>query len=66
MLALKYEQVDFKKSFDVFRKKIVNYTETELKNAKDVLKLVQDMKYPKGYFDTKNDPKYLNEADSKS
>ena len=37
MLALKYEQVDFKKSYDVFRKKIVNYTETELKNAKDIL-----------------------------
>ena len=54
MLALKYEKVELKKSFDMFRKKLINYTIKELKNTKDILVLVQGMEDPKASFDTKN------------
>ena len=43
-----------KKSFDVFREKLINYNIKELKNSKEVLVLVQDTKDPKASFDTKN------------
>ena len=52
MLALKYEKVELKESFDVFREMIINYTVKELKNDRDVLVLLQDMEYPKSYLDT--------------
>ena len=55
-----------KKSFDVFREKIINYTIKELNNAEDVLVLVQDINDPKASFDTKNEQKYLNETEAKS
>ena len=66
MLALKYEKVEFKKYFDVFRENQINYTIKYLKNYEYVLVLVQDTKYPKASFDTKNEPTYLNEAEAKS
>ena len=66
MLALKYERVDLKKSFDVFRFFLINYTIKESNNSNYVLVLVQDMEYPKASFDTKNGPKYLNETEAKS
>ena len=62
---MRHEKVELNKSFDVFREKIFNYTIKELNNAEDVLVLVQDMEYPKAYFGTKNEPKYLNKAGSK-
>ena len=65
-LALKYEKSELKKSFDVFRENIINYTIKELKNYEDVLVLVQDMEDPKSSLDTKNEPKDLNEAEAKS
>ena len=37
-----------------------------LKNAKDVLVLVKDMESLKASFDTKNEPKDLNESEAKS
>ena len=65
-LALKYEKVELKKSFDVFREKPINYTIKYLKNYEYVLVLVQDTKYPKASFDTKNEPTQLNEAEANS
>ena len=63
-LALKYEKVELKKSFDVFREKQINYTIKYLKNYKYVLVLVQDTKNPKASFETKNEPTHLNEAEA--
>ena len=54
VITLKYEKVELKKSFDMFRKKLINYTIKELKNTKDILVLVQGMEDPKASFDTKN------------
>ena len=53
VLALNYDKVELNKSLDVFREKLINYTIEELKNAEDVLVLVQDMEDPKASFDTK-------------
>ena len=57
MLALKYDKLYLKKSFYVFRDKLINYTIKELKNAKDVLVLVQDMEDPKAPLNTKKKQK---------
>ena len=45
---------------------LINYTIKQLKNAKYVLVLVQDMEDPKASFDNKNEPKDLNKAQVKS
>ena len=66
VLALNYDKVELNKSLDVFREKLINYTIKELKNAEDVLVLVQDLEDPKAYFDTKNEPKALNKDEAKS
>ena len=66
MIDLKYEKVELKKSFDVFRRKSINYTIKVLKSTKDVLVLVQDMDEPKASLDTKNETKDLNETEDKS
>ena len=66
VLKLKYEKVELNKSFDVSRKKIINYTIKDLNNAKYFLLLVQDMEDPKTSFDTKNELKDLNENEPKS
>ena len=66
MIHLKYEKVELKKSFDVFRRKSINYTIKVLKSTKDVLVLVQDMDEPKASLDTKNETKDLNETEDKS
>ena len=64
VLALKYEKVYLKKYFDVFREKLITYTMKQLKNAEDVLMLVQGMEYPKDSFDTKKEPNDLNEYEA--
>ena len=46
--------------------KIINYTIKYLKNTEDVLVLVQEMEDTKDSFDTKNEPKDLNEAEANS
>ena len=53
LLAFKYANIELKKSFDVFRENLINYSIKELNNSKDVLVLVQYTEYPKAYFDTK-------------
>ena len=53
LLALKYEKVELKRSFDVFREILINYNTKKLKNSKNPMVLVQDMRYPKASFDTK-------------
>ena len=62
MLALKYEKVELKESFDVFREMIINYTVKELKNDRDVLVLLQDMEYPKSYLDTQKCTKIFKQS----
>ena len=64
VLALKYEKVYLKKYSDVFREKLITYTMKQLKNAEDVLMLVQGMEYPKDSFDTKKEPNDLNEYEA--
>ena len=49
VLILRYEKIDLSNYFDVFYKKRINYTSKEVKNAEDVLMLVQYLKDPK-YF----------------
>ena len=66
MIALNYEKVELKKSFDVFREILIDYAIKYLNNTKDVLVLVQDMWDQKAYFDAKNEPKDLNETEAKS
>ena len=66
MLALKYEKAYLKKFFDVFREKLINYTIKELNNTRDFIVLVQEMEDPKGYFDTKNEPKDSYKSEAKS
>ena len=58
MLALRYKKVDFKKSFGVFQENLINYTIKGLKNAEDVLMLIQYLLDPKASFDANNEPKY--------
>ena len=48
------------------QEKIIDYTIKQLNKSKDILVLVQDMKYPKASFETKSEPKYLNETETKS
>ena len=45
---------------------LINYTIKQLKNAKDVLVLVQDMEDSKASFDNKNEPKDLNKTQVES
>ena len=40
---MRHEKVELNKSFDVFRDKIINYTNKKFNNAKDGILLVQDM-----------------------
>ena len=47
-------------------KKLTNHAIKYLKNAKEVLVLVQDMEDPKDFFDTKNEPKDQDETEEKS
>ena len=63
---LNYEKVELNKSSDMFGGKLINYTIKELNNFGYVLVLLQDMEYKKDYFETKNEPKYLNEPEAKS
>ena len=56
MLASIYEKVELKNYFDVFREKLINYKIKYLKNAEDVLMLIQDLVDTKAYFDAKNEP----------
>ena len=66
VLALKYDKLELKKYFDVFRVNLINYIKKGLTISKDILVLVQAMEDPKASFDTKNEPKDLNEAEDKS
>ena len=54
VLALKHDKVELKKSFYVFREKLINYTIKYLENSEDVIVLLQDMEDPKDYYKTKN------------
>ena len=40
VIVLKYQKIELKKYFDVFREKLINYTIKKLKDAKEVLVLV--------------------------
>ena len=51
---LKYEKVELKKSFDVFRETLINYTVKKLNDSEEVLVLVKDMEDTKYSFNTKN------------
>ena len=53
VLILRYEKIDMNNSFNVFDKRRINYTSKEVKNAEDVLMLVQYLKGPKYFFDYK-------------
>ena len=68
VLLLRYKKVDLKKYFDVFRQKLINYTSKELKNAEDILMLIQYLMDIKSSFEANNEPKDLtpDEASSKS
>ena len=44
VLAFRYEKVDLKKYFNVFHEKLINYNIKEIKNAQEVMMLVQDLK----------------------
>ena len=65
VLTLKYEKVELKKPFDVFREKLINSTIKLLNNAKDVLVLVQVIEDLKASFDTKNEREDLNKSEAK-
>ena len=43
VLAVNYQKMELKKSFDVFREKLINYNIKELNGAEDFIVLVQDM-----------------------
>ena len=66
VFTLKYEKVELNKSFDVFREKLIIYTIKELNNSEYVIMLLQDTEDPNASFNTKNEPKYLIEAEYKS
>ena len=55
---MKYKRVDLKKSFYVSRGELINYTIKVLNTG--------DLEDPKTSFDTKSEPKYLNETEAKS
>ena len=59
VLAVRYENVELNKAFDVFQEKIINYVIKEPKNAEGVLMLTQDLVDTKYYFDVRNEPKVL-------
>ena len=66
MCALSYEKVELKKSFNVFHRKLINYTNKDLKNTEEVLILIQYQKGPKSFFNYKNNPKELAADESRS
>ena len=66
VIASRYETLELKKSFGVFREKLINYTLKEPKNAEDYLMLIQDLVDPKTSFDAKNERKYITSYKEKS
>ena len=52
MIALRYKKVDPRNYFDVFHEKLINYAIKDIKNAGDVLILIQEMKVSTSFFIT--------------
>ena len=59
MPVFKYEKVDLKKSFGVFRENIINYNIKEINNDEDILMLIEYLKKPKSLLNFKKNPKDL-------
>lgn len=66
VLGLRSEWYDKKVTFEAFSEKMTDYVLRELKNARDVVSIVRDMKDPKENFKTKNLPKNLTATEKKS
>ena len=65
VLGLKTEKIDKKVSFDVFREKLANYVLVNLKDAEDVMPLIEEQVDPRIDFRTNNKPASLTEEQKK-
>ena len=66
VLALIYKKVDLNKYFDVFSRKLIRFAIKEIKNAEDVLMLIQDLKDPEYFSNYNYKPTDLTTEESKS
>ena len=63
---MRYGKVDLKKSFNVFRKKLINYAIKEIKNAEGSLMFIQDLKDTKYFVNNKNNQKDPTTGEARS
>ena len=61
VLGLPTERIDKKTLFDNFREKLANYILTNLKDAQDVIQLVEEQVNPRKSFKKNNKPKTLTD-----
>jgi hypothetical protein len=66
VLGLRSEWMEKKVSFEVFLEKMTDYTLREIKNSRDVVSAVRDMKHPKKGFEKINMPTELSDVQKKS
>jgi hypothetical protein len=65
ILGLRTERIDKKTAFDNFREKLANYVLTNLKDAQDVIQLVEEQIDPRESFKKNNKPKPLTDEQKK-
>ena len=61
VLGLRTERVTKKVPFDTFREKLANYVLTTLKNAEDVVELIEEQVDPRASFEENNKPQPLTD-----
>ena len=66
MITLRYNRVDLKNHFDIFRKKLIDCAIKGTNNSEYIMMLMQDLKYPKYLFDFNNNPRELTAEEAKS
>jgi hypothetical protein len=65
VLGLRTERLTYRRTFEVFKEKLVTYVLSEFTNAKDVLPVIKKMSDPMIDFKRNNAPAELSEEDKK-
>jgi hypothetical protein len=65
VLGLRYEKIDKKVTFEIFREKMSNYIERTMKYGDDVACIIKSYEDPLESFETNNMPSELSEEDKK-
>jgi hypothetical protein len=65
VLGLRYEKIDKKVTYEVFREKMSNYIERTMKYGDDVVCIIKEYEDPLEAFESNNMPEELSESDKK-